>query len=159
VADEKSEKKKDGGISPKTSSRDKTRATIEAILGKQPANPEKDVIKPFALGNAQKSEISNAAAIPIVAIEPARKKAPDLDLDQRLMADQRKYSAVNRQGPGQKNVTIKEPMVHVPIKFIMGQKDVKNRRPLGSRNQIIKEIVAKDIAKMYQKAIFSSSKK
>jgi len=164
VADEKPEKKTDRGVIPKSTQREKARAAIEAILstGKhQLENSSKDVIKPFVIENSQKNS-DLKIPIPIKTIEPANAtKIPELDLDQKIMADQRREVTTSRKGPGQKTEIGKQPIKTTAIEHlnIWQGKTVNNRKPLGSKNVIIKEIVAKDIAKIYQKHVFKSNQK
>lgn len=162
MADENPEKKIDRGIIPKSTQREKARAAIEAILStaKQQIDAKKEVIKPFVIENPQKNGTNATAnAIPIKTIEPAKPAGiPELDLDQQIMAQQRKQTTANRKSPGQKTDIPKPPVKTPEIEHIniWHQKTIKNRKPVGS-NAIIKEIVTRDIAKMYQKARFHNS--
>lgn len=148
MAEENPEKMTDRRIIPKSTQREKARAAIEAILstGNHQLNTPKSTIKPFTI------EKNNLNAIPIKAIEPTMNtKIPDLDLDQKILADQRKLSATNRQRPGHKAEITKQRTI--PSTDIKVAKPFKTQMLLGSDNLIIKQIVAKDIAKMYQKAL------
>jgi len=70
---------------------------------------------------------------------------PKFDLAEQIMAEQRKIAAIRRKGPGKKAETTKQQYKVESITHT-----VKPPPMLSEQEQIIAEIVARDIEKLYR---------
>jgi len=69
---------------------------------------------------------------------------PKFDLAEQIMAEQRKIAAIRRKGPGKKNKAPQQKQKVEPIAY-----NIKQQPILSEQEQIIAEIVARDIEKLY----------
>lgn len=127
-----------------SSSDQKTRAALDAILSSpQNENSSKEKIKPFVIEPPKN-------AIPIKPLP--NKNIPKLDLNSKLMAEQRQFSSVKRKAPNSPSQTQNQsPTISDDLQ---NTSETAVERQIPSANPLITEIVAKDIQKMYQRARF-----
>lgn len=101
----------------------------------------KDVTSPIAAEKAKRAgQVSPERA------ETAQKagEIPKFDLAEQIMAEQRKIAAVKRKGPGRKAEPARRPRRAESIGHALKPPPV-----LSEQDQIIAEIVASDIEKLY----------
>ena len=78
------------------------------------------------------------------AAEQQGDNIPQLDLDKQILAGQRKVTSVRRKGPGSK----RKPAAKAPEAKGVGGRIWRPALQIAEREQIIAEIVAKDIEKL-----------
>jgi hypothetical protein len=95
---------------------------------------------------------SNTAASPLKA-EQSKSEVPRFDLAEKIMAEQRRITAVRRKGPGQTEETQEQEREAEP------GVGIKEQVPIGlsEEKQIIAEIVARDIERFCRGRISSIS--
>jgi hypothetical protein len=165
VAKEENIEKPDGGLKTPKTRIERTRAAIEAILSttKQPEKSQENAIKPFVIEKAVQinNTFKNPDSIPIETIPAIQKpKVPGLDLNRKIMADQRKLSSTARKSPDQRAEIEKQSLKPSPAQNVTLQKTVKRHMPsICPQHILIKEIVARDIEKMYKNARLQKQQK
>ena len=107
----------------------------------KPSRSSKDAASPVAEENTKR-----AGQVPPKRADAAQKagEIPKFDLAEQIMAEQRKIAAVKRKGPARKAPLARRQRQAESIGHALKQPPV-----LPEQDQIIAEIVARDIEKLY----------
>ena len=108
-------------------------------------SPEKQ-IRPISIPEAGLEEIKKVDDVPSEPVKAEERKSeiPRFDLAEDIMAEQRRITAVRRKGPGQKDEAEGQEREAEPAGGAIGRR----MRVLSGQEQIIADIVARDIVRL-----------
>ncbi len=125
----------------------KTKQTVDRLLS------AKDIIPGASKGNSEKNSLS-ARNISAELTDAEQKiiDVPKFDLAEEILAEQRKITSIKRKAPGKKFETPRHERGLESIGFAIEQ----SKLIIFEQEQIIAEIVARDIEKSYRSSTFGA---